>query len=435
MTISEYTHDRLLAIKHSFGEMPLERFDIRDDRQCAYRVLCNLLVEEEVARESGRAVLPERIDLQAAIPAELSGADETERHLRRRAAQLDLDRIADVESRYRELLAQQPPAPAPAALTFDFDALGRCLERDHPDFAAVVVRPLQVVNGGYSKVTVICSLESGGAPPSQIVVRLDGEFAFAGTSVLDEYPVVRAMHQAGIAVPRPLWAGRVSENSLPAMISEKAAGEPFGSPTVAAVRSEAICRDMGRHLARVHRAPADPLLARRGQLQSNITQVRQELEHKALALRRTGETSPVADYALAWLHEHLHFVQERQTVVHGDYGPQNLLAADGAITAILDWEFVRIGNPVEDLCFPRLAVEQLGDFQMFVDSYVEGGGEPPEDKELLFFTVLGLTRLCIMMLQTNALFAASETKAIRIATPGAERIRPILLRLGRLLAL
>ncbi len=35
-------------------------------------------------------------------------------------------------------------------------------------------------------------------------------------------------------------------------------------------------------------------------------------------------------------------------IVHGDFGPQNLLVHDGAISALIDWEFAHLGQPVED---------------------------------------------------------------------------------------
>ena len=38
-------------------------------------------------------------------------------------------------------------------------------------------------------------------------------------------------------------------------------------------------------------------------------------------------------------------------LVHGDFGPQNVLIQDDRITALLDWEFAHIGQPVEDLAW------------------------------------------------------------------------------------
>ena len=43
-------------------------------------------------------------------------------------------------------------------------------------------------------------------------------------------------------------------------------------------------------------------------------------------------------------------------LVHGDFGPQNVLIDDGRITALVDWEFAHIGQPVEDLAWAEWIV-------------------------------------------------------------------------------
>ena len=40
-------------------------------------------------------------------------------------------------------------------------------------------------------------------------------------------------------------------------------------------------------------------------------------------------------------------------LVHGDFGPQNMLfAATGQLAALVDWEFAHLGDPIEDLAWP-----------------------------------------------------------------------------------
>ncbi len=43
-------------------------------------------------------------------------------------------------------------------------------------------------------------------------------------------------------------------------------------------------------------------------------------------------------------------------IVHGDFGPQNVLIEGNEITALLDWEFAHIGQPVEDLAWAEWIV-------------------------------------------------------------------------------
>jgi aminoglycoside phosphotransferase (APT) family kinase protein len=43
-------------------------------------------------------------------------------------------------------------------------------------------------------------------------------------------------------------------------------------------------------------------------------------------------------------------------IVHGDFGPQNVLIEGDRITALVDWEFAHIGQPVEDLAWAEWIV-------------------------------------------------------------------------------
>jgi aminoglycoside phosphotransferase (APT) family kinase protein len=43
-------------------------------------------------------------------------------------------------------------------------------------------------------------------------------------------------------------------------------------------------------------------------------------------------------------------------IVHGDFGPQNVLIEDDRINALVDWEFAHIGQPVEDLAWAEWIV-------------------------------------------------------------------------------
>jgi aminoglycoside phosphotransferase (APT) family kinase protein len=45
-----------------------------------------------------------------------------------------------------------------------------------------------------------------------------------------------------------------------------------------------------------------------------------------------------------------------EVVVHGDFGPQNVLFEGDHISALLDWEFAHVGQPVEDLAWAEWIV-------------------------------------------------------------------------------
>jgi tRNA A-37 threonylcarbamoyl transferase component Bud32 len=60
--------------------------------------------------------------------------------------------------------------------------------------------------------------------------------------------------------------------------------------------------------------------------------------------------------AAGWVLRRLH--DQMPGLVHGDYGPQNLLLEPESleVVAVLDWEFAHDGNPVEDLAWAEWIV-------------------------------------------------------------------------------
>ena len=58
-------------------------------------------------------------------------------------------------------------------------------------------------------------------------------------------------------------------------------------------------------------------------------------------------------------------------VVHGDFGPHNcLFAADGTVTAVLDWEIATLGDPLADMAYSINAWVEPGDAGVY-------GADPP----------------------------------------------------------
>ncbi len=73
---------------------------------------------------------------------------------------------------------------------------------------------------------------------------------------------------------------------------------------------------------------------------------------------------------------------EGQALVHGDFGPNNVLIdpRSFAVTALLDWEFAHLGDPIEDLAWCEWIVrthhpDHVDALAGFFDAY---GGHVPE---------------------------------------------------------
>lgn len=64
-------------------------------------------------------------------------------------------------------------------------------------------------------------------------------------------------------------------------------------------------------------------------------------------------SEPILDEAIRWFRENPPEVEEL-TVVHGDFRIGNMLIEDEEITALLDWEMARIGDPMFDLGYSSM---------------------------------------------------------------------------------
>ena len=80
----------------------------------------------------------------------------------------------------------------------------------------------------------------------------------------------------------------------------------------------------------------------------------------------------------------LSFLTEGNRLVHGDYGPHNLLfSSDGSeVRGIVDWEWARRGNPVDDLAWTEWIIRIHHPDQIpLIPALFEGYGREPSWEE------------------------------------------------------
>jgi aminoglycoside phosphotransferase (APT) family kinase protein len=212
-------------------------------------------------------------------------------------------------------------------------------------------------------------------------------------SVELEAAILRAAYDAGVPVARVIEvfeAGGPLE--MPALVLEQVEGEalpprlrrdPRFAPAL-----EALAGECGATLARLHSIPLDrlPSLSK----PDPIERCREVLDG-------LDERHPAFELVLRRLE--LRRPEPRpDTIVHGDFRLGNLLIGERGVTAVLDWELVHRGDPLEDLgwlCVPawRFGGEQpvagVGEYTTLLDSYRAAGGGEVELGELLWWQAAG----------------------------------------------
>lgn len=114
------------------------------------------------------------------------------------------------------------------------------------------------------------------------------------------------------------------------------------------------------------------------------------------------------------------------TVVHGDYRVGNYLQHDGQISAILDWELVHLGDPLEDLGWAYLKMFRAGSDRVcglvgedaFHAIYEQAGGVQVDRRAVRYFELLALYKIAAMNLAAMALVESGRATDLRLATMG-----------------
>lgn len=277
-------------------------------------------------------------------------------------------------------------APAAAAAPGgapDAKALTDYLRARLPNSPGLEVTNVAVVPGGRSKRTVAITVAGTDELPADLIMRQDMALKYAGPTVVDEVKPLARLAELGVTAPRPLVVElEDSAFGKPFFICERFPGSPPGEYFGLWTKCPGAMRDLAQALGRLHSiAPAD------------LGFDAAEADASALLTARIGtywkswrdnstRGSPLIDYAFAWSREKsLAPYSAPATVIHGDIGAYNLLVHDDRLTAILDWEFIHIGDPAEDLGLVRPIVKECMDWEEFLAIYrAAGGAEVPEER-------------------------------------------------------
>jgi aminoglycoside phosphotransferase (APT) family kinase protein len=128
-----------------------------------------------------------------------------------------------------------------------------------------------------------------------------------------------------------------------------------------------------------------------------------------LAWAARGRPQPTAEAGLAWLETHRPDDDDRVGLCWGDARIGNLMVDDGRCAAVLDWEMVTLGNPIQDLSWflfldrhhsEGLAVERLPGFpsrEETIARYEQLSGRTAE--HLDYYEVFAAVRFSVIMIR------------------------------------
>ena len=323
----------------------------------------------------------------------------------------------------------------PQLEAFDREKFRQYLVAELGERADLEIVDVTLASRGFSKKTILVELGNRRRLPREIALRVDRAFNFLGTTVIDEFAPLVALHAAGVRLPKP-HALEVTGKILdgPFIIFDRMPGALVGNNFQAPVRNPALGADVARCLAQLHRTPIATVGMIRGADRSEREQVRQELDKSYAHWLELERDIPLMEAAFNWLYAHLDWAMGARGVVHGDYNFNNILVEGDRVSAIVDWEFVQVGNPAGDLGWFYYGAQGVCGWPEFLDCYEAAGGFHFDRARLGYFVLLGQTRLAVMTLQTESGFDAGRFDDIKFGLSGALYTNKSLHRVATLLA-
>ena len=278
--------------------------------------------------------------------------------------------------------------------------------RDRFADPALALATFQPLAGGFGKETIIFEIAEG-AHAGEYVMRRDlgkGVSLDNDCHVIDrEYPVIRALRDRGFPAPEAVWLD--TEHALLAggdfIVMRRSAGTLGGSFFGAQAEiPESLADALADIAGRLHTLPPlTELGAASDFIRPEIWQLsRGEAAGRYIRgwydylLAEAHSPSPSLAAIYGWLLDNVPNRPGRACLVHGDIGFHNFLFDQGALSAVLDWEFAHVGDPAEELGYIRLTIGDALDWDAFMARYIAAGGEPIDPATLHFFRVWGYAR-------------------------------------------
>ncbi|WP_406692051.1 phosphotransferase family protein [Saccharopolyspora sp. ID03-671] len=252
------------------------------------------------------------------------------------------------------------------------------------------VTRLEQASGGASRETWFIGLDNG----ERLVLRRDPPGLARPEGMAREAVVLEAAAQAGVPVPELVDHG-TDDTVLgsPYVLTRHVDGETIPRRLLRddayAEARAGLARELGRAAARIHRIPVPEGFPEPDPLEQLV------VDYDAL-----GDPIPAVEIAFRWLRENRPAGAGR-TLVHGDFRNGNLIVDRSGLRAVLDWELVHVGDPMEDLGWlctnawrfgSPLPAGGFGSLDELFDGYAEVAGTRPDPEVVRWWEVLGTAK-------------------------------------------
>jgi aminoglycoside phosphotransferase (APT) family kinase protein len=139
-----------------------------------------------------------------------------------------------------------------------------------------------------------------------------------------------------------------------------------------------------------------------------------------------GEPHPTFELALRWLAANRP-PSGRVAIVHGDFRLGNVIVGPDGLRAVVDWELVHLGDPMEDLGWLCVKAWRFGlpkpmagvaEYAELFESYEAAGGERVDADVVRWWEVMGTLRWGMMCIAQAAAHLTGVSRSHELAAIG-----------------
>ncbi len=213
-------------------------------------------------------------------------------------------------------------------------------------------------------------------------------------SVSEEAEIIQCAREVGVAAPNVFGRLQASDQIGAGFVMERMPGEALPSRLFSEKRYDrALVKLLGQatvQLSRIH-SIKPPDFLQRSTSENAIKKVYAEY-------RKHGVDSPVFEYAFQWLFKNSPDETE-SVLLHGDFRMGNILVTEQGLSAVVDWELARVGDPARDLayfCAPSWRFSRydqeaggIGSIKDFLAAYEKESGRSIERNRFDYWLVFG----------------------------------------------
>ncbi len=330
--------------------------------------------------------------------------------------------ILDVQDKlHQAALAEEMQPLAEDAVAEPLNAQQKQSFRDYLrsryiDDAEVDIVSLKAILGGGSKQTIFVGLRNNKRLPSTVVLRIDKADSPVGSTVADEFDIMKTMFDAGLPVPQPfMMETDTSIVGASFMVVSRIEGDNIGDAFDVAKPSRQFGVTLAKTLASLHQIPVEKAPKLPGANLTTRERMQQNIDEFEANWRKLNVPSIALELAYAWLKANMDLSEGRRSIVHRDVGCHNMLGKDGDLAALLDWETAVIGNPAQDLGYAYHTVIQLMPWEDFLAEYKKAGGIIPTVAEIVYYRLWRAVWIMGFQLLARSYFVSGLTTEMILA--------------------